>query len=100
MDYIQKTIELHNHFGKNDNYVQAAGGNISIKDGDIIHIKKSGLSFRSMKDKNDIISLNISKEEMMQEVLSIKNKKNLENRYNKLIYQKNTKHQKKRKNCT
>jgi len=90
MDYIQKTIELHNHFGKNDNYVQAAGGNISIKDGDIIHIKKSGLSFRSMKDKNDIISLNISKEEMMQEVLSIKNKKNLENRYNKLIYQKNT----------
>ena len=63
MDYIQKTIELHNHFGKNDNYVQGAGGNISIKDGDIIHIKKSGLSFRSMKDKNDIISLNISKEE-------------------------------------
>ena len=90
MDYIQKTIELHNHFGKNDNYVQAAGGNISIKDGDIIHIKKSGLSFRSMKDKNDIISLNISKKEMMQEVLSIKNKTNLENRYNKLINQKNT----------
>jgi len=90
MDYIQKTIELHNHFGKNDNYVQGAGGNISIKDGDIIHIKKSGLSFRSMKDKNDIISLNISKEEIIQEVLSIKNKKNLENRYNKLINQKNT----------
>ena len=90
MDYIQKTIELHNHFGKNDNYVQGAGGNISIKDGDIIHIKKSGLSFRSMKDKNDIISLNISKEEIIQEVLFIKNKKNLENRYNELINQKNT----------
>ena len=40
MDYIQKMIELHNRFGKNNNYVQAAGGNISIKDGDIIHIKK------------------------------------------------------------
>ena len=89
MDYIQKTIELHNHFGKNDNYVQAAGGNISIKDGDIIHIKKSGLSFKDIKDKNDIISLNISKEEMIQEVLSIKNKQNLENQYNEFINQKN-----------
>lgn len=90
MDYIQKTIELHNYFGKNENYVQAAGGNISIKEGDIIHIKKSGLSFGDIKDKNDIISLNISKEEMMQEVLSIKNKKNLENRYNEFINHKNT----------
>ena len=89
MDYIQKMIELHNRFGKNNNYVQAAGGNISIKDGDIIHIKKSGLSFKDMKDKNDIISLNISKEEMIQEVLSIKNKQNLENQYNKFINQKN-----------
>ena len=53
MDYIQKTIELHNHFGNDENYVQAAGGNISIKDGDIIHIKKSGLSFKDIKDKND-----------------------------------------------
>ncbi len=90
MDYIQKTIELHNHFGNDENYVQAAGGNISIKDGDIIHIKKSGLSFKDIKDKNDIISLNISKEEMIQEVLSITNKKNLENRYNEFINQKNT----------
>ena len=90
MDYIKKTIELHNHFGKNDNYVQAAGGNISIKDGDIIHIKKSGLHFKDIKDKNDVISLNISKKDINQEVLSIKNKKNLENRYNKFIDQKNS----------
>lgn len=84
MDYIQKTIELHNYFGKNDNYVQGAGGNISIKEGDIIHIKKSGKHFREIKDKNDIISCNISKEDI-QGVLNIYNKQNLENRYNTLI---------------
>ena len=84
MDYIQKTIELHNHFGKNDNYVQGAGGNISIKENDIIHIKKSGKHFREIKDKNDIISCNISKEDI-QGVLNIYDKQNLENQYNTLI---------------
>tara|TARA_B100001175_G_C19512356_1_gene644723 strand:- start:2178 stop:3227 length:1050 start_codon:yes stop_codon:yes gene_type:complete len=84
MDYIQKTIELHNLFGKNDNYVQGAGGNISIKENDIIHIKKSGKHFREIKDKNDIISCNISKDDI-QGVLNINNKQNLENQYNALI---------------
>ncbi len=84
MDYIKKTIELHNHFGKNDNYVQGAGGNISIKEDDIIHIKKSGKHFRDIKDANDVISCNISKEDI-RGVLEIYNKQNLENQYNALI---------------
>ena len=87
MDYIKKTIELHNHFGKNDNYVQGAGGNISIKEDDIIHIKKSGKHFRDIKDKNDVISCNISKEDI-RSVLEIYNKQNLENQYNALIEEK------------
>ena len=87
MDYIKKTIELHNHFGKNDNYVQGAGGNISIKEDDIIHIKKSGKHFRDIKDENDVISCNISKEDI-RGVLGIYNKKNLENAYNTLIEEK------------
>tara|TARA_B100001250_G_scaffold409091_1_gene432724 strand:+ start:7814 stop:8887 length:1074 start_codon:yes stop_codon:yes gene_type:complete len=87
MDYIKKTIELHNHFGKNDNYVQGAGGNISIKEDDIIHIKKSGKHFRDIKDENDIISCNVSKEDI-RGVLEIYNKQNLENAYNVLIEEK------------
>ena len=87
MDYIKKTIELHNHFGKNDNYVQGAGGNISIKQDDIIHIKKSGKHFRDIKDENDVISCNISKEDI-RGVLEIYNKQNLENQYNALIQEK------------
>ena len=87
MDYIKKTIELHNHFGKNDNYVQGAGGNISIKQDDIIHIKKSGKHFRDIKDENDVISCNISKEDI-RGVLEIYNKQNLENVYNALIEEK------------
>jgi ribulose-5-phosphate 4-epimerase/fuculose-1-phosphate aldolase len=89
MDYIKKTIELHNHFGKNDNYVQGAGGNISIKEDDIIHIKKSGKHFRDIKDEDDVISCNISKEDI-RGVLEIYNKQNLENRYNALIEEKIT----------
>lgn len=87
MDYIKKTIELHNYFGKNDNYVQGAGGNISIKEGDIIHIKKSGKHFRNIKDENDVISCNISKEDI-RGILEIYNKQNLENEYNTLIEKK------------
>ena len=87
MDYIKKTIDLHNHFGKNDNYVQGAGGNISIKEDDIIHIKKSGKHFRDIKDENDVISCNISKEDI-RGVLEIYNKQNLENQYNALIEEK------------
>ena len=87
MDYIKKIIKLHNHFGKNDNYVQGAGGNISIKENDIIHIKKSGKHFRDIKDENDIISCNISKEDI-RGVLDIYNKQNLENQYNALIQEK------------
>ena len=87
MDYIEKTIKLHNHFGKNDNYVQGAGGNISIKENDIIHIKKSGKHFRDIKDENDIISCNISKKDI-RGVLEIYNKQNLENVYNALIEEK------------
>jgi len=87
MDYIKKTVDLHNYFGKNDNYVQGAGGNISIKEGDIIHIKKSGKHFRDIKDANDVISCNISKEDI-RSILEISNKQNLENEYNTLIEQK------------
>jgi rhamnose utilization protein RhaD (predicted bifunctional aldolase and dehydrogenase) len=87
VDYIKKTIELHNHFGKNDNYVQGAGGNISIKEDDIIHIKKSGKHFRDIKDENDVISCNISKKDI-RGVLEIYNKQNLENQYNALIQEK------------
>lgn len=87
MDYIKKTVELHNYFGKNDNYVQGAGGNISIKEGGIIHIKKSGKHFRDIKDENDVISCNITKEDI-RGILEIHNKENLENEYNTLIEKK------------
>ncbi len=54
-------IELSHELGVNPNYVQAAGGNTSIKDNNIMHIKASGKWLANSKKEDIFVPVDLEK---------------------------------------
>lgn len=54
-------INLCHKLGKNFNYVQGSGGNISVKDSSRIIVKASGKSIAKIRDEDIFVKLNLKK---------------------------------------
>ncbi|MCB9799910.1 MAG: class II aldolase/adducin family protein [Candidatus Omnitrophica bacterium] len=68
--------------------MQAGGGNVSIKDSEGLWIKKSGMRLRDVKSINDFLRVNINRNDILKLCKGRKCNRDLERRYEALIYSK------------
>ena len=66
-DHLKNLNKFCTYIGKDPYLVQAAGGNVSLKDGDIMWIKASGTSIGEAEKKEIFIPINLK---IMQDALS------------------------------
>lgn len=62
--YIQNLVKMCREYS-GESWVQGAGGNVSVKDGLSIIIKKSGLCFKDITDENGFVSLGLTREHLL-----------------------------------
>ena len=61
MSNIEDLIKLTNPFKEGVNWVQSAGGNISVKSGDLMHIKASGFRLSQISKEKGFVKVDVPK---------------------------------------
>lgn len=65
MSDIEAVVQLSRHFGRDDDWVQGAGGNASVKSGDLITIKSSGWRLAAVSAERGLTRVRLAARDLL-----------------------------------